>query len=118
MCRDEGMTSPVADLVRPNRAPKLKEAFFRYLDYLLYSLADQHFEEKVEANRGQREQYRAALCRIEEGELGYWRCAQLTTPSSLNRTLEALRPAVHQHLWLPMVLGVCSSAARLPINLT
>ena len=80
------MTSPLAGLglSRPFRTPELEECFHLYLDYLLFSLADPEFEAKVEASPSQRQQYRAALRRVEEGELARWRSAAVTRSAAMH----------------------------------
>jgi len=74
VCRVE-VASPLEGLGLPYQRPELKDSFFVYLDYLLYSLADPDFQDKLEADQTKRREYLRAVKRIEEEELATWRQA-------------------------------------------
>lgn len=71
------MGSPLERLGLSLQRPELRASFDLFLDYLLYSLADQEFEAKLDADQRQRREYLAAVKRIEEEELARWRCVSM-----------------------------------------
>ena len=68
------LVSPLAGFELPFVHADLEECFHQYLDYLLFSLADPGYPEKVAADARQHRLYTRAIRRVEEDELAHWRC--------------------------------------------